>query len=171
MAKKVTESTKTQVSVQEIEETQKEWADAIIEIGALYIDGVNVDKIVACAKEHIKNLYNYDDEGGVLFKPTKAAKRPFRPTLESALSYFVGNALAPAGFNEDDGFATTPFIGVEFENTGFILRDDSAITMGSYYFKTTAGDTVKAEYTFGYRRKGGKLVIELHHSSLPYDPA
>ena len=163
-AKKIS---KDQIQKAEIEKAQSEWADAIVEIGSLYIDGACVEDIVNCAKGHIKKLYDYDS-GEVLFKPTKAAKRPFRPTFEGALSYFVGNALAPAGFNEDDGFATTPFIRVDFRNTDFILKVDSAIAMGSYYFTKAAGDVVKVEYTFGYRRKDDKLVIELHHSSLPY---
>ncbi len=34
------------------------------------------------------------DEGTVLFKPTKAAQKPFRSTKAEAISYFVGGEVS-----------------------------------------------------------------------------
>ena len=49
-------------------------------------------------------LYGYGHTN-VLFKPTKAADEPFRPTPESAMSYFVGGTAVENGLEEDAGFA------------------------------------------------------------------
>ena len=49
-------------------------------------------------------LYGYG-HSNVLFKPTKAADEPFRPTPESAMSYFVGGTAVENGLEEDAGFA------------------------------------------------------------------
>ena len=45
--------------------------------------------------------------------------------------------------------------------------------MGNYYFTdTNTGEEVKVDYTFGYRQdEDGKLYINLHHSSFPYQVA
>jgi hypothetical protein len=42
--------------------------------------------------------------------------------------------------------------------------------MGNYFFKSSNDDNeIKVEYTFGYIKKNKQsLVINLHHSSLPY---
>ena len=40
--------------------------------------------------------------------------------------------------------------------------------MGNYFFKDSKGCILKVEYTFGYKLSNGKLVIDLHHSSLPF---
>jgi hypothetical protein len=40
--------------------------------------------------------------------------------------------------------------------------------MGNYYFTTPEGEEVKVEYTFGYILEDGELLINLHHSSLPF---
>lgn len=41
--------------------------------------------------------------------------------------------------------------------------------MGNYYFTDKNGKEVKVEFTFGYKRaKDSRLVIFLHHSSIPF---
>ena len=42
--------------------------------------------------------------------------------------------------------------------------------MGNYFFKKIyEEDEIKVEYTFGYTKKNVQhLVINLHHSSLPF---
>tara|TARA_B100000035_G_scaffold116610_1_gene98798 strand:- start:248 stop:385 length:138 start_codon:yes stop_codon:yes gene_type:complete len=42
--------------------------------------------------------------------------------------------------------------------------------MGNYFFKSSNDDKeIKVEYTFGYIKTDAQsLVINLHHSSLPY---
>ena len=83
-----------------------------------------------------------------------------------ALSYFLGGDNSFC--SEDDGFAMKPWVEVKFENSGFIIDNDRAIAMGNYFFTSKDNLTVKVEYTFGYKLRNGKLVIDLHHSSLPF---
>merc|ERR1711988_1268950 len=92
--------------------------------------------------------------GDVLFKPTKAADVPFRPTPGEAMSYFVGGSNVDAGYDEDAGFAINGGSGwssVVFRNHCIELLGTSAIAMGSYVFTdATTKDKVTVEYTFGY---------------------
>merc|ERR1712159_682240 len=108
---------------------------------------------------------------------TKATKNPFRPTGESAMSYFVGAKNFPGSEKydgEDAGFAINGGKGwkdVKFTNHKIDLNGPVAIAMGSYVFTcATTGDKATVEYTFGYKRgSDGKLRIFLHHSSVPFD--
>ena len=61
---------------------------------------------------------------------------------------------------------------MRFENAGIIINNDSAIAMGNYYFTDAkTGKETKVEFTFGYIiDKNGDLLINVHHSSLPYNP-
>merc|ERR1711998_636017 len=132
---------------------------------------------VAAAGAAAGELYGYG-HFDVLFKPTKATKNPFRPTGESAMSYFVGAENFPGSTKfkgEDAGFAINGGKGwkkVVFTNHQIQLLGSSAIAMGSYVFTcATTGDKATVEYTFGYQRnKDGKARIFLHHSSVPYKP-
>ena len=148
----------------EISEAQQVWGDGIVAIGQAYLNGGDY---VALAEEHVDTLYNYD-EGTVLFKPTKAADEQFRLTEGEALSYFVGGIV-----DEDTGFALQPWAAVRFENADMIIDDDSAVAMGNYFFTDAGtGEEVKVEFTFGYiRGDDGGLLINVHHSALPYSPA
>ncbi|MEM9598753.1 MAG: phosphoribosyl-AMP cyclohydrolase [Acidobacteriota bacterium] len=153
------------ITKKEVETAQKRWAAAIVDIGNVYMTGGD---LVKCATGHIKDLYGYGD-GPVLFKPTKCEQVQFRTTFKGALSYFIGNDFAQLGFNEDQGFAIAPFVAVRFRNADFIFEGAKrAIAMGNYFFTTPNGEYAKVEYTFGYRRRGDDLVIDLHHSSLPF---
>tara|TARA_B000000557_G_C20778581_1_gene445405 strand:+ start:470 stop:937 length:468 start_codon:yes stop_codon:yes gene_type:complete len=140
---------------------QKAWGDGIVAIASAHLSG---EDYVGIARNHVETLYAYGI-GTVLFKPTLAAVEQFRPNFESALSYFVAsNNACP----EDKGFAIKGWSNVRFENSDIILRDDSAIAMGNYFFTTPEGDEVKVEYTFGYIvDSSGNLRINLHHSSMP----
>ena len=101
----------------------------------------------------------------VLFKPTMASEEQFRPTFQSALSYFVAsNNECP----EDSGFAIKGWTEVRFENAGVIVDGIYAIAMGNYFFTDQRGVETKVEYTFGYiQDEEGRLRIQLHHSSIP----
>ena len=135
---------------------QKQWGDGIVAIG-------KSDDPKTAALNHLNTLYGYD-MGAVLFKPTKAAEDQFRGTKDEALSYFVKGIVS-----EDKGFALAPYTKVRFENEDVVIRCDSALAMGNYYFTTTEGNEIKVEYSFGYiTDNNGKLKINLHHSSLPY---
>ena len=43
--------------------------------------------------------------------------------------------------------------------------------MGNYFFTSLEGVEVKVEYTFGYKLVDGSLKIDIHHSSLPFNPS
>jgi hypothetical protein len=140
---------------------EKTWGDAIVAIGKAYTNGEDYKHL---AKEYVDKLYAYD-EGTVLFKPTKAADKPFRKTEEEAVSYFVTGEVS-----EDHGFALQPWSKVRFENSGIIIDGDSATAMGHYYFTDAKTEKeVKAEYTLEFMKdKEGHMLITVHHSSFPY---
>ena len=150
-------------SVADVEGAQQAWGEGIVAIAAAHTSGGD---FVGIATNHVNTLYAYQ-MGPVLFKPTLAAIDQFRPTFDTALSYFVAsNGACP----EDKGFAIQPWTKVRFENTGMILENDRAIAMGNYFFTDTEGNEAKVEYTFGYKLVDGNLRIDLHHSSFPFNP-
>ena len=145
----------------DISNAQRAWGDGIVAIANAHLSGGDYVEI---ARNHVETLYAYGISP-VLFKPTLAVEEQFRPNFESALSYFVAsNNECP----EDKGFAIKGWTNVRFENSDMILRDDSAIAMGNYFFTGQDGNEVKVEYTFGYiMDENGALRINLHHSSMP----
>ncbi|HER19955.1 MAG TPA: hypothetical protein ENO14_02805 [Chromatiales bacterium] len=150
------------ITAEDVKKAQAEWAEAIVAIGKTKGNGETSQKT---ARDVIERLYAYS-EGNVLFKPTKAMEDQFRETEREALSYFVGGSI-----KEDKGFALQPWSKVRFADDAQVFIDgDSAISMGNYYFTDAdSGKEVKVEFTFGYKRaENDRLVIFLHHSSLPY---
>tara|TARA_Y100000768_G_scaffold185957_1_gene139311 strand:- start:146 stop:616 length:471 start_codon:yes stop_codon:yes gene_type:complete len=149
------------VTETEVESAQKAWGEGIVAIAHAHSTGGDY---VSIARNHVESLYAYGLTE-VLFKPTLAAVEQFRPNFESALSYFVAsNNECP----EDKGFAIKGWTKVRFENADIILKDETALAMGNYFFTDSNGDEVKAEYTFGYiSDDNGDLRIQLHHSSMP----
>merc|ERR1719174_172978 len=157
------------VTEEEVLEVQKKWAGAIQRISKVHKDKGDYIK---AASDAAGELYAYGHDN-VLFKPTKAAEYQFRPTPESAMSYFVGGDVVENGYAEDAGFAINGGKGWEscvYDNHQVALHGDMAVAMGNYYFTcATTGDVAKVEYTFGYKRcEDGKVRICLHHSSVPY---
>ena len=78
-----------------------------------------------------RRSYGYGNN--VLFKPTKAAEHPFRPTGGEAMSYFVGGNVVDEGYEEDAGFAINGGKGwknVVFANHQIDLNGPVAIAMG-----------------------------------------
>ena len=150
------------VTQEQVEKIQNIWGDGVVKIGALKHDRKECEKF---ASEFLDNLYAFD-KGKVLFKPTKCEKEQFRPTKSEALSYFISGD--DRACDDDKGFAIQPWTKVRFENTGFILEIDRAISMGNYFFTDLDGNEAKVEYTFGYKSINGNLKIDLHHSSFPY---
>lgn len=152
------------ITREEIEEIQQNWGKGLVHIGNQYLQK---NDYKSAAAKHVDLFYGYRKET-VLFKPTLANNRQFRKTFESALSYFIGGNPE---FPNDTGFALKPWKSVRFENSGFILKEQYAIAMGNYFFTDYEGNETKVEFTFGfYRDENGMLKINLHHSSLPYNP-
>ena len=150
------------ITKDQIHKAQKKWGDGIVKIGSLMNDEQ------ACIKftnSFLNSIYDFKNSD-VLFKPTKANKEQFRPKIEMALSYFLGGKNS--FYSEDEGFALKPWVEVKFKNFGFIIEENRALVMGNYFFTDSTGSTLKVEYTFGYKLSNGKLLIDLHHSSLPF---
>ena len=149
------------VSLAEVKDAQRAWGEGIVAIATAHTNGGDY---VGLATDHVNTLYAYQ-MGPVLFKPTLAATDQFRPTFETALSYFVAsNNACP----EDQGFAIKGWTNVRFENSDVIIDGNTALAMGNYFFTSQEGSEVKVEYTFGYiKNDDGSLRIQLHHSSLP----
>ena len=153
----------------EVIELQAQWGNAIEKISKTFLEQGDY---ISVAADAAAELYGYG-HSNVIFKPTKAAEHPFRPTGGEAMSYFVGGSVVDGGYEEDAGFAINGGKGwknVMFANHQIDLNGPVAIAMGSYVFTcATTNDDVKVEYTFGYKRnEDGKARIFLHHSSVPY---
>ena len=152
------------ITKDQIVQIQNRWGAGVVKIGSLKNNRSECENY---ASAFLDELYNFES-GTVLFKPTKCAEEQFRPTKEKALSYFI--AGDDRACSEDKGFAINPWIKVRFENSDFIIEDSRAIAMGNYFFTDPDGNEAKVEYTFGYKLVDGKLKIDLHHSSFPYNP-
>ena len=157
------------LTVADVEACQANWANAIQTISKTYLE--KGDYIQAAA-DAAGELYGYG-HSKVLFKPTKAAEEPFRPTGEMAMSYFVGSKAVENGIPEDGGFAINGGKGwasCVYDNHQIELKGGIGLAMGNYYFTcATSGGETKVEYTFGYGRcDDGKVRIFLHHSSVPF---
>jgi hypothetical protein len=165
----MTEDFSDHVTEREVIEAQNFWAQSIVDISNSFLTGGDY---VSLAGERAGELYGYD-HSNVLFKPTKAAEKQFRPTANDAMSYFVGHDAVISGFKEDQGFAINAkkgFSRVIFNNHQIDCHGDVAHAMGTYEFTcATTGEISDVEYTFGYKRNDdGKVRICLHHSSIPY---
>ena len=149
------------VSLVEVKEAQTAWGEGIVAIATAHTNGGDY---IGLATDHVNTLYAYQ-MGPVLFKPTLAATDQFRPTFQTALSYFVAsNNACP----EDQGFAIRGWTNVRFENSDVIIDGNTALAMGNYFFTSQEGLEIKVEYTFGYiADENGGLRIQLHHSSMP----
>ena len=150
------------ITKSQIHEAQKKWGNGIVKIGTLKD---NESECLEFTKSFLNSLYDFNNND-VLFKPTKASEEQFRPNFQMALSYFLGGSNSFC--SEDEGFAMKPWADVKFENSGFIIENERAIAMGNYFFTDSSGAVVKVEYTFGYKLRNGHLLIDLHHSSLPF---
>eukprot|EP00959_Pyramimonas_sp_CCMP1952_P455662 9471903-Pyramimonas_sp.AAC.1 len=79
------------VTKEEVLACQAAWAKAIKTISKSYLEKGDY---IGAAGEAAGELYAYG-HSDVLFKPTKAAEVPFRPSGEEAMSYFVGGSAVP----------------------------------------------------------------------------
>lgn len=153
----------------DVNAAQQAWCDGLVKIGNVYKAGGDYK---AVAIQLIDDIYDYKD-GKVFFKPTLAfGKNTFRPTRESALSYFIGGNK---DFPEDTGFALKQWVKVRYDNNaadnGIQIHGEIAITMGNVYLTNAKGEEVKVDKTFVFRRcKDGKLRLCVHKSALPFDP-
>merc|ERR1719484_302286 len=109
-------------------ECQRKWAGAIAAASKIYAEGGDY---IGAAAAAAAELYGYGHTQ-VLFKPTKAAEFPFRPTAQEAMSYFVGGSAVEGGYKEDAGFAINGGKGWEscvYDNHEIDLKDSVALAM------------------------------------------
>jgi hypothetical protein len=155
----------------EVNAAQKRWCEALVKIGEVHRTGGNYRQV---ASQLIDELYDYQ-EGTVFFKPTQASGTDtFRPTKAGALAYFIGGD--PNFPRDTKGFALEPWVKVNYDNTaaprGIQIHGDIAITMGFVTLTSAAGQEIKVDKTFVFRRgRDGKLRLCVHHSSLPFETA
>jgi len=148
-------------------EAQEAWCSALISINSTYEkDGQAAAK--ALAENVIDGAYAYQ-MGAVLFKPTLTVNpQTFRTTRAGALSYFVGG---DPSFSKDTGFALKGWKKCEPENVAIFIDGNSAITMGKVHFTDEDGKVTTVDKTWGFvKDDAGQLRINLHHSSLEYQP-
>ncbi len=152
---------KENITELEVIKAQELWAQNVIEIGNLYTKN---EDYKSRASIFVKQFYAFD-EGEVLFKPTLASEKQFRFSYDDALSYFIGGHIS-----EDKGFALKPWKKINFAERKIIILKELALSMGNYFFQSVDGsDEVKVEFTFGYvKDRDNNLLINLHHSSIPY---
>ena len=108
------------ITIEDVNKAQQAWGEGIVAISAAHSSGGDY---VALATQHVETLYAYDI-GKVLFKPTLAAQEQFRPTFETALSYFVASNGACL---EDQGFAIKGWTKVRFENSDVIIDQNLSL--------------------------------------------
>ncbi len=152
------------ITKEQVINIQNNWGEGVVKIGSLKGNRVECENF---ASQFLDELYNFES-GLVLFKPTKCSLEQFRPTKPEALSYFIAGENRAC--EEDKGFAIQPWTKVRFENSNLILEENRALAMGNYFFTDLNGSEAKVEYTFSYKLVNGKLKIDLHHSSFPYNP-
>ena len=152
---------KINITELEVIKAQELWGQNVIAIGNLYI---KKEDYKSRASVFVKQFYAFDI-CEVLFKPTLASEKQFRYTYNDALSYFIGGSIP-----EDKGFALKPWEKINFGERKIIILKEIALSMGNYFFQSVDGsDEVKVEFTFGYvKDKDNNLLINLHHSSIPY---
>lgn len=152
------------ITAQLVEQAQQEWIAALVSIGNAHTEGGDA---AAVARQVLTDFYNYPN-GLVLFKPTLAfGEQTFRPTMEGALSYFVGGN---EDFPNDGGFALKPYVDGFVEMADVFIHGDMAIAMSNITLEAYDGSTVMVNKTFGYVLDGRNLRIVTHHSSLPFAP-
>ena len=141
---------------------QNKWAEYVMDLGNQNIHQNEKNEIM---NKFLEDLYAFKIVD-VLFKPTKASIKQFRKSKEDFTSYFIANNNL---HKEDKGFALEPWKKITFENFNITKIDRQILSMGNYYFENFNGQTIKVEFTFGYIMDDmGKLLINLHHSSLPF---
>lgn len=155
------------ITEEETIRAQEAWCTALINIGSTYEkDGQAAAK--ALAENVIDSAYAYQ-VGAVLFKPTLTVNpQTFRTSRAGALSYFVGG---DPSFPQDTGFALKGWKKCRPENAAIFIDGNSAITMGKVHFTNKMGEVTTVDKTWGLiKDDAGKLRINLHHSSLEYQP-
>ena len=149
----------------EIQDAQTAWGNGLVSISTAFAEG---EDYVTTAVGVLNDLYGYDYDH-VLFKPTLTNEVPFRLTWDQAASYFIGTS-APEVIAEDGaGFATNPWVAVNFTDWSYIIHGETAIGMGLVEITDVNGETTTVHKSMAwFRDTDGNLRLQLHHSSIPF---
>ena len=155
----------TTITASQIEDAQRAWCGALLEISRLGMTGGDAKAYAATV---LSTAYDFDN-GTVLFKPTLTfGAQTFRMSKEGALAYFVGG---DPRYPDDSGFALKPWTACRAVIEGTVLEGNIALAMGNVFLTDQSGKEIVVDKSFGYRlAPDGVLRIVLHHSSLPYVP-
>jgi len=163
-------ATRAPITVQDVNDAQQGWCDALLSISKAYAEGRDYKSIATAV---LSNTYNYDN-GIVLFNPTLSfGEQNFRLDKEGAAAYFIGgNPKYP----DDKGFALKPWVKCSYtnagDNTGVLIEGEIAATMGNVVLTDNKGNKTTVDKAFVFKRGAdGKLRIILHKSSLPFKPS
>ena len=155
------------ISEQDLLDAISAWGNRLVEISEAF-ENEGIVQATSVAENMLDRLYGFN-LGPVLFKPTLSGGiQTFRPTRESALSYFVGqNPVYP----EDSGFGIKFWRKVSAEASAVFIDETVAMWMGWVTFIDKNEQVTKVDKSWGYKLDNkGNLRIILHHSSLPYVP-
>jgi len=158
------------ITVQDVNDAQQGWCDALLSISKAYAEGGDYKAI---ADGVLSNTYNYDN-GTVLFNPTLTfGAQNFRLDKEGAAAYFIGgNPKYP----NDTGFALKPWVSCSYtnagNNSGVLIEGEIAGAMGNVVLIDNTGSETTVDKFFAFKRGAdGKLRIIVHKSSLPFNPS
>lgn len=163
-------ATRAPITVQDVNDAQQGWCDALLSISKAYAEGRDYKSIATAV---LSNTYNYDN-GIVLFNPTLTfGAQNFRLDKEGAAAYFIGgNPKYP----DDKGFALKPWVKCSYtnagDNAGVLIEGEIAATMGNVVLIDNKGNKTTVDKFFAFKRGAdGKLRIIVHKSSLPFNPS
>ena len=129
---------------------------------AKHVSEQNVDPLL--------DLYDFGTpDRPLLFKPTLS--EVIRRDRRSARAYFVGG---DPNYPHDQGFLNRGWKEVKFQSAAGPLPNPGGLSysdMGNYAFVDGDGAVTRADYTFVYHKRDGRVLISLHHSSLTWFPA
>ena len=172
----------TSITQKEMYDAQQAWCNGLVAVSTAYGPSSNVVAMKAAAMLMISNLYDYQtpDGGNVFFRPTLAyGAGTFRPSYDSALSYFIGAnlvwpspAIPPPAYASDTGFARNLWTTATFTNDGgspyflYQIYGNIGISMGNVTL-TNATGPITVDKVFIFRKDAsGALRIVLHKSAL-----
>lgn len=155
----------TNITEQQVLNTQQGWCNGLLAISKAYETG-GFAAAETMASKILDQAYGYQ-YGAVAFKPTLTqSPQTFRGTKVGALAYFVGGNPS---YPNDKGFAIKPWKTCSIRNQVIQLHGALAITMGNVDLTDSSGKVTTVDKTWAFLREpGGEVRIILHHSSLPF---
>lgn len=155
----------TNITEQQVLNTQQGWCNGLLAISQAYKKG-GFAAAEMTANKVLDQAYGYQ-YGAVAFKPTLTQNpQTFRGTKAGALAYFVGGN---SSYPNDKGFAIKPWRKCAIRNEVIQLHGNLAITMGNVDLTDSSGKVTTVDKTWAFvLEPDGQVRIVLHHSSLPF---